>query len=83
MIGLMGGVAATADHNLHRVRRAAINPYFSSVNVRRLQPVVEERVECWIGRLRGLRDSGEVVRLIVATSAFSAGECICFWRNMY
>jgi len=36
-------------------------------------PVVEERVQAFVGRMRGLRESGEVVRFMVAMSAFTNG----------
>ncbi|KAF7548101.1 hypothetical protein G7046_g8791 [Stylonectria norvegica] len=36
---------ATIDHNLHRLRRSALNPLFSTQTVRNLQPVIEERVD--------------------------------------
>ncbi|CZR61295.1 related to cytochrome P450 CYP3/CYP5/CYP6/CYP9 subfamilies [Phialocephala subalpina] len=72
MFGLKGGVAFAADHNVHRIRRAALNPYFSQGKVRQLQPVIEGNVQKWVGRLRGLEKSGEVVRCVVVASAFSS-----------
>jgi cytochrome P450 len=65
---------STIDHNKHRERRAALNPFFSTANVRRLQPLIEEKVNLFVERLRGLRDGGEVSRLVVMLSAFSNGE---------
>lgn len=51
-----------------------MNPFFSTANVRRLQPLIEEKVNLFVERLRGLRDGGEVSRLVVMLSAFSNGE---------
>jgi hypothetical protein len=65
---------ATVDHDHHRLRRAAVAPFFSTQSVRRLQPVIEERVDALLDRLRGLRG---VVDLMYPFSAFTNGEC-CF-----
>lgn len=42
---------ATIDHDHHRLRRAALNPFFSSQEVRKLQPVIEERCDALLERL--------------------------------
>lgn len=49
-----GSVLGTKDHDLHRARRAVLNPYFSMQNVRRLEPVIHQtlgnlltRMEAW------------------------------------
>ncbi len=36
--------------------------------------MIDENVQKFIGRLRGLEKSGEVIRCVVAASAFSAGK---------
>ncbi|KAG6297617.1 hypothetical protein E4U46_005759 [Claviceps purpurea] len=36
---------ATISHDHHRIRRSAINPFFSTQSVRNLQAVIEERVD--------------------------------------
>ncbi|OIW31159.1 cytochrome P450 [Coniochaeta ligniaria NRRL 30616] len=59
---------STVDHELHRTRRAAVAPFFSTQSVRRLQPVVEERVDALLHRLRGTRG---VVDLMYPFSAFT------------
>lgn len=74
MFGLDLSGFGTNDHNLHRIRRGAVNVYFSKANVRRLQSVIQERVDACIGRLRGLRKSGEVVKSVVVASAFASGR---------
>jgi cytochrome P450 len=77
IFGVGGGGFSTVDHNLHRMRRAGIAPYFSTANVRRLQPVLDERVNVCVRRLRELKGTGEVVRCVVVASAFSSGEFGC------
>ncbi|WQF83044.1 Putative cytochrome P450 [Colletotrichum destructivum] len=42
---------ATINHEHHRLRRSALNPFFSTQSVRKLQPVIEERVDALLGRL--------------------------------
>ena len=83
MLGIDLSGFGTIDHNLHRIRRAAASPYFSAASVRRLQPVIEEKVQECLERLRGLKKTGEVARAVVVTSAFGTGKaplpisCIC------
>ncbi|KAK2766856.1 hypothetical protein FQN54_006170 [Arachnomyces sp. PD_36] len=48
---LPDSLVATEPHDLHRKRRAAVNPYISKVNIRKLDPVVHESVESIIKRL--------------------------------
>ncbi len=76
MFGIDGGTFATVEHNHHRTRRAAVSPFFSTANVRRLQPVIEERVQACLERLRGLAKTGEEFRIVVVASAFSTGRRI-------
>ncbi|KAG4418059.1 hypothetical protein IFR04_008796 [Cadophora malorum] len=61
----------TNDHDLHRIRRAAVHPFFSKGAVRKLQPIIEERVEALMGRFRGFQASGEPVPLNYAFSAYT------------
>lgn len=38
-------VFGTPQHDLHKMRRAALSPYVSMASVRRLQPVIQERID--------------------------------------
>lgn len=38
-------VASTAAANIHRLRRGPLNPFFSKVSIRRLEPLIQEKVE--------------------------------------
>lgn len=49
--GANESVFSTVDHDLHKMRRAALNPFFSVANVKRLQSVIEEQVENVLRRL--------------------------------
>lgn len=62
---------ATHDHDLHRVRRTAINPFFSVANVRKLQPVVMERVDQMMKRMDEFKHSGEVLNISWMFAAYT------------
>ncbi|KAG0645946.1 Cytochrome P450 monooxygenase sdnE [Hyphodiscus hymeniophilus] len=80
-----GSLLATVSHDLHRNRRAALSSFFSMANTRKLQPVVEERVSKVVERFVELRDSGKVVNLLHALSAFSNDVITeyCFGRSAH
>lgn len=70
---------STVGHDQHKARRAALNRFFSMVSVRRLQPVVEERVQRLIERFRGFKDAdGEVMKIDYAFAAFTNGGLLSF-----
>ncbi|KAK3073430.1 hypothetical protein LTR53_005008 [Teratosphaeriaceae sp. CCFEE 6253] len=54
---------ATPSHDLHRIRRGAMSNYFSSANVRKLEPVVLSRVQKLCDRLEEHRKTGAPVNL--------------------
>ncbi|KAF4987439.1 hypothetical protein FDECE_15429 [Fusarium decemcellulare] len=54
-----GSILATKDHDLHRRRRAVLNPYFSSQNVRRLSPVIDSTLKNLLRRMEGWAKTGE------------------------
>ena len=51
----------TIDHELHRVRRGALSPFFSKRSVARLEPEIRSFVETLCRRFHQLRESGEPV----------------------
>ncbi|KAK3639089.1 hypothetical protein LTR56_012638 [Elasticomyces elasticus] len=58
-----GATVATPSHDLHRIRRGAMSSYFSSANVRKLEPVVLSRVQKLCDRLEEHRTNGHPVNL--------------------
>ena len=56
------------------MRRAALNPLFSKASVRRLQPVLDERLERLMEGLRLAGEKGEVVNVCHAFAAFTNGK---------
>lgn len=55
---------STVSHELHRIRRGVLAPFFSKSSVQQLQPVVRSIVDKMISRLQALRGSGTNVNLI-------------------
>ncbi|KXH65636.1 hypothetical protein CSAL01_06716 [Colletotrichum salicis] len=63
---------ATVNHDHHKLRRAALNPFFSTQTVRKLQPVIEERVDALLDRLLELSQrSKEPLDVMYPFSAFT------------
>ncbi|KAK6063590.1 cytochrome P450 [Seiridium cupressi] len=58
-----GSIVATAEHDVHRRRRNALNSFFSGASVRRLEPILQEHMDKILNRMQksGLRS--EVVEL--------------------
>jgi cytochrome P450 len=53
----------TEHHELHRRRRAPLNPFFSKQNIRRLEPVLHRCLERILGRLARNAQSGEPMKM--------------------
>ena len=61
----------TVDHDLHRMRRAAINPFFSKQKVAALQPVIQRLVDKLCTKLEKCSGTEEVVPMECAFDAFT------------
>lgn len=72
--GFSDAFFATVPHDLHRVRRAAVAPFFSKQNVRKLQPVLDKIIDQMFVQLKGFQRSRQVVRLDHMTSAYANGK---------
>ncbi|OQE10007.1 hypothetical protein PENVUL_c005G07059 [Penicillium vulpinum] len=59
------------DHDLHRVRRAALNPFFSKRAISSLEGMVVEKIKRLESRLAGSYARGEVVNLTNSTAALT------------
>ena len=74
--GTPDAMFSTIGHDQHKARRAALGRFFSMSSVRRLQPVIGERVQQLLHRLCAIKnvegDKG-VIRLDYALSAFTNG----------
>jgi cytochrome P450 len=71
--GIPESMFATVEHDKHRMRRSALNPFFSKASVRRLQPVIQERLDKLMERFLGFRDSGDTMTASLAFAAFTNG----------
>ena len=56
---LPGSGFGTEDHKLHRLRRAAINPFLSKRSVERLHPMLTFMIEKLCNRIEEFRESGQ------------------------
>jgi hypothetical protein len=62
-------IIGTKDHELHRRRRAVLNPYFSKQNIRRLQPVIHETLLNLLGRMENWARVGMPANIHLAYKA--------------
>ncbi|KFY49221.1 hypothetical protein V496_10164 [Pseudogymnoascus sp. VKM F-4515 (FW-2607)] len=69
--GLPESMFGTNDHDSHRIRRAAVNPFFSKGAVRSLQPIIDERIDALLSRFREFQTSGQPIILNYAFSAYT------------
>jgi Cytochrome P450 len=65
-------VVATVSHDLHRMRRAALNPYFSKASIRRLEPIIRDTVAKLLKRMDSHQKSGEVLPMTVVYKAMTS-----------
>lgn len=64
-------VASAQTHELHRMRRAALNPFFSKRAVQRLEPIITDKVDKLCSQIRGCYERGEVIQLDAAYMALT------------
>ncbi|KAJ5811087.1 cytochrome P450 [Penicillium robsamsonii] len=57
--GTPNSIIATVDHDLHRVRRNSINSFFSVASIGRLEPIIVEKTEALLERLKPTSGSSE------------------------
>lgn len=50
-VSVRGSVLATQDHDLHRRRRAALNPFFSKQSIRRVEPMIQRTLTKLLNRM--------------------------------
>ena len=70
-----GSHVLTVSHDLHRLRRKPLEPFFSRLGISRLWPDLAEIMERFARRIESLKGTGSVVRLEQAYSAL-AGDVI-------
>ncbi|KAL4954540.1 cytochrome P450 [Aspergillus filifer] len=82
VLGTPGAAMNTNGHELHRVRRSALNPFFSKMSIRNLQPLVDGKVDILLERLGRVASEGGIVNVNHAASAFTNDVVteFCFGR---
>ncbi len=76
LAGADGSSFSTVPHDLHRLRRGALNPFFSVRSVTQLEPVIKSKVEKLSSRFQEIAKTGEIVRLDAAFMALTM-DIIC------
>ncbi len=71
MFGRASSTFGTPGHELHRIRRAALSPFFSKASVQKLEPVVQLMVDKLVSRLEKLQGSGAILNLFEVFSALT------------
>ena len=71
LAGADGSSFSTVSHSHHRLRRSALNPFFSARSVMQLEPVIRSKVEKLCKRFEGIAQTQEVVRFDVAFMALT------------
>jgi hypothetical protein len=51
----------TQDHDIHRLRRTALNPFFSKQAVQRLEPMIQGKIDLLCKRLQEMAKQGQVL----------------------
>lgn len=67
-----GAALGTIDHDLHRSRRAALNPFFSKQSVRRLEPIVQEALGKVLDRFSQHAKTGSPISVSLLYSALTS-----------
>lgn len=83
--GTLQAMLSTTSHDRHRMRRSALDRFFSMASVKRLQPLIDERVAKLLEKLRGFmnaKGSDGVIKLDYAYSAFSNDEFSSFRKRV-
>lgn len=71
--GVDESLIGTLGHDEHRIRRAALSPYFSKQSVRALQPLIDRNMGILLERLRQFAVSGAPMKLDDAYAALTNG----------
>jgi hypothetical protein len=71
-----GASMNTISHDLHRTRRSALNPFFSKASIRKLQPLIDSKVDQFLERIDELQKSGDILMVDYAASAFTNGTSL-------
>lgn len=71
MFGSSSSAFGTESHDLHRLRRSAMNPFFSKQAIARMEPLIRDLIEKLCARLERCRDTREPVDTLKAYAALT------------
>lgn len=74
--GIPNSAFATVKHEQHRLRRHALNPFFSKAKVRSLQPLIEEVAHQLLARFEEFQRLGQPFTVSLAFAALTNGKCL-------
>jgi hypothetical protein len=69
--GSPGSMASAVSHDLHRLRRSSLNPFFSKAAVLRLEERIQSRVRILCERLAGFLERKEIIDISVAMTSLT------------
>jgi cytochrome P450 len=72
MFGTYMAAVGTVDHETHRQRRAALNPFFSKKSVTQLEPIIQAQIDKLYTKLKQARNIAQLVNLSDAFACLSA-----------
>jgi cytochrome P450 len=67
-------ILSTQSHDLHRLRRSVLSPFFSKTNVRKLSHVIENKTEQLMDRLSEAKEAGAVLHMNAVYAAVANGR---------
>ncbi|TKA81274.1 hypothetical protein B0A49_00228 [Cryomyces minteri] len=72
-VGRSGGnsIFGTIPHEHHRLRRSALNPFFSKQSIVKLEPIIQDKVDKLCDAMKGYIESGKPVELQTAYMALT------------
>lgn len=79
MFGLTSSILGTVPHEHHRIRRAALSPYFSKRSVVQLEPIISSLVEKLCDRFRDFQRSSQPLELGSAYAALTTDIITEYW----
>jgi cytochrome P450 len=69
--GSSRAAVATISHDDIRMRRGAMNRFFSKESVRRLEPILQAKLDKLLEKLEGFKGAGRAVNVKLPFSAFT------------
>lgn len=74
---------ATVDHDLHRLRRGLMSPYFAKRSIVRLEPIIHERISRLCMRFEESMHQARVIDLDSAFAALTADIVTCYFYGSH